>query len=264
VAKFENIGDYIVFSEEEILDPESLIRALENSPYCSDLGRGRVKFFSHHGFDLVVRQYVHGGILRGITGERYISGKRAIREFLLLSNLKKRGFPCPEPYCVVIRRGVLFKKLYIITKEIKNCKPLAITLRQKDGLNRTRYIYGLAKLLIKLFSYNVFHPDFHLLNVIGRSPKELFLCDFDRAKIKKAIAEKDLLKMILRLYRHGRALKKKGEIKLEKNEELFFLRVCCHLLGRDIISVVMGKIRKTEFFQNIGWFLESKLYGRKK
>ncbi|MCX7857831.1 MAG: AarF/UbiB family protein [Deltaproteobacteria bacterium] len=264
VLRSYNIGNYTIIYINEIGDPLSLIHTIETEPYVSGLGRGRIKFISHEGQNLVVRQYLHGGLLRGITGDRYISSKRVINEISVLLYLKTKGFPCPEPYCALIKNGFGSKRLFLITKKIDNAVPFSQILKETKGNRRARQILALACLVTRLFKLGVIHADLHLSNVLVANNNELFIVDFDRAKIKNRIKKRDFLKILFRLYRYARALEKKGEFLLTDKEKLLFLRACSSILGYDIIDPVIKRIKKVELIQEIGWFIESKIYGGKK
>lgn len=264
MLKILNIKDYSIISETEIVHAESLIKAIEESPWIEGLGRGRIKFVKVGDEDLVVRQYVHGGILRGITRDNYLTEKRVIKEFLILSYLRSRSFFCPEPFCGLIKRGLFSKKLFLVTRRIPGARPFYVILREKKGLERARYIFALAKLLLGLHSRGVFHPDFHLSNVVMDPSGNLFVVDFDRAKLKTAPKKGDLKKMILRLHRYAKKLEKKGDLELTEKEKILFLRTLNRLLRCDILQSIRRSLKRTEMIQKLGWFFESMIYGGEK
>ncbi|MCS7280626.1 MAG: hypothetical protein NZ583_03230 [Desulfobacterota bacterium] len=221
-------------------------------------------FIKCDGKVLALRKYVHGGLLRLITRDNYFSEKRAIRELSVLFYLKERGFICPTPYCAIVKRGLLFKKLYLITERIENSKPFLEVLKETRGLRRARYIYSLARLLAELYNLRLFHPDFHLLNILAIDSKKLCVLDFDRAKLRMSRRPNDLVKMILRLHRHVRAFEKKGELYLEKKEKVLLLRACGRMIGFDLFPYLKKNLKKEEILQDLGSFVESLVYRNRK
>ncbi len=258
------VGDYTIISKGEIVDPQDLIKALEVSPFLNGYGRGRVKLVRFGNEDLFVRQYVHGGLLRGITRDIYLSEKRAVKELLILSYLREKSFPCPEPYCVIVKGRFFIKKLFLITRHIQGTRSLSVALQEATGLKKARYIYGLAKLLSQVFKAGLYHPDFHFSNVLVNRSDRFFLVDFDRAKLREFPRKGDLKDMVLRLYRYLRALERKGELYLNEREKALFLKALNHISGCDIIPYIKRGKKRAEITQRIGWFLESKFYGGKR
>ena len=72
--------------------------------------------------DLVVRTLTHGGILRHITGERFLSPARSLRELEISSYLIANNIPTPEILALVLKRTGFFYHIRVIPGRHKSCR----------------------------------------------------------------------------------------------------------------------------------------------
>ena len=100
---------------EAPVEPSALIDSLGDARSLEKKGRGGIRITNIAGKPVACRKYIHGGLFRGITGDIFFSGKRAINEFQIMLYLQERSFPIVSPYCVIIEERLLTKNLYILT-----------------------------------------------------------------------------------------------------------------------------------------------------
>jgi predicted Ser/Thr protein kinase len=160
------------------------------------------------GERMVLRQYSHGGLLRGITGNLYFFGARSFRELALTEEIRFRGIPT-IPSIGAIHHRILFPfyQAYFLSLEV----PHAIDLIQYiseigacpsgENLPLKRKIIRSAGLLIRQFHQaGFFHGDLQLKNILVAGDK-LLLIDFDRSYRKPRLSNQERMRNLLRLNR---------------------------------------------------------------
>ena len=88
-----------------VAEPEEAARAAGAAARAFE-GRGKPVSFpvpGAAGLRVVARRYLHGGILRGITGGLFPGAGRFLRELSTVDGLFRRGVPVPEPLGLVVR-----------------------------------------------------------------------------------------------------------------------------------------------------------------
>src|SRR5690606_19534813 len=71
------------------------------------------------GIPVVVRHAQHGGLLRAITGDRFLAQGRAAHELAVSERLRAEGVPTPELVAyVVYPAGPLFSRIDVATRRL--------------------------------------------------------------------------------------------------------------------------------------------------
>jgi tRNA A-37 threonylcarbamoyl transferase component Bud32 len=251
---------FTMYTCDQFVDPSAVIEQMSRGEIIRDKGRGGIRVLSVDGRKMVCRQYLHGGLFRAITQDRFLSEKRALDEAGILCYLAENSFPIVRPCFVVAEKKGLTKRLFLITEFIQDASDLLDVWRMTSGTKRFRIIKRLAGLFRRLEMLGVFHPDLHINNILVTGKGELVFLDFDRAR-KKAVTTDDMEKMFRRLDRYMEKQKRRGGITLDMREKIFFLRVYQRLSGCDILSRMEKQLKARAFLNRIGWFVESFLYG---
>ncbi|HOE18466.1 MAG TPA: lipopolysaccharide kinase InaA family protein [Syntrophorhabdaceae bacterium] len=255
-------GRFTVCSYDRPEDPRAVIEQMSQGELIGNKGRGGIRVLSVNGRKMACRQYIHGGLFRAVTQDRFLSEKRALDEADILCYLLENSFPVVRPCFVVAEKKGLTKRLFLITSFIENAEDLLDVWQRASRMKRFRIIKRLAGLIRRLEMLGIFHPDLHINNILVMGTGELVFLDFDRA-FRKATNADDMRKIFWRLDRYMEKHAKKGTIELDIKEKVLFLRVYQRLAGYDIISS-MEKRQGTRGIRNrIGWFIESFLYGGK-
>ncbi|OPY75822.1 MAG: 3-deoxy-D-manno-octulosonic acid kinase [Syntrophorhabdus sp. PtaU1.Bin058] len=241
-------------------DPHTVMEQMSQGEIIRDKGRGGIRVLSVDGRKMACRQYIHGGLFRAITGDRFCSEKRALDEAGVLCYLAENSFPVVRPCCVIAERAGIAKRLYLITEFVQDASDLLDIWRTASRMRRFRIVKRLAVLFRRLEMLGVYHPDLHINNVLLTGQGELVFLDFDRAR-KKTVTADDMEKMFRRLDRYMEKQKRRGDITLDMREKIFFLRVYQKLSGCDILSRMEKQLKTRTFLNRIGWFVESLLYG---
>jgi len=251
---------FTIYTYGQPADPHVVIEQMSRGEIIRDKGRGGIRLLSVDGKKMACRQYLHGGLFRAITGDRFCSEKRALDEAGILCYLAENGFPVVRPCCVVAERAGIAKRLYLITEFVQDASDLLDVWRMTSGIKRFRIIKSLAGLFRTLELLGIYHPDLHINNILLTGQGKLVFLDFDRAR-KKAVTTNDMEKMFRRLDRYMEKQKRRGDITLDMRDKIFFLRVYQKLSGCDILSRMEKQFKTRAFLNRIGWIVESFLYG---
>lgn len=264
-TKFTEIsqGDLTVFSRGGAIDPSVLANICANAESVKGKGRGSLRLLSFNGIRLACRKYRHGGLLRGIGGDRFLSGERAIREMETTWYLKDKSFAVVEPFCVITRKKGLIKNLYFLTVYEEEKEGLLGVFSRAQPRERLRIIRGLAVSILTLEKLGVYHPDLHLDNILVGADRSMVFLDFDRAQRKK-LTKADVMKMFWRLDRYVEKMVRRGYTPVSAREKAFFLRCYRRLSGYDPVPAMTREIKGRSIRYRLGWFLDNLLYRGKK
>ncbi len=135
-------------------------------------GRGNLAEIDLAGGRLLVRRFQHGGLLRGVTGERYLSPKRPFLELQLSEQLRAAGFRTPRVVAARARRsGPLAWHLELITERVPGTRDLGYMLAEArtgtlSGELRRRLCQGAGELVRDLHGAGFLHADLQPANVL--------------------------------------------------------------------------------------------------
>lgn len=257
-----NYKRFTIYSYDQPAEASAIIEQISRGELIRNKGRGGIKVLSVNNKKMACRQYIHGGLFRAVTQDRFFSERRALDEADILRYLAENGFPVVRPCFVVAEKRGLTQRLFLITEFVHDASDLLDIWRTASRMKRFRIIKRLAALVRRLELLGIFHPDLHINNILVTGKGELIFLDFDRA-FKKAATVNDMKRIFWRLDRYMEKYAGKGMIAIDMKEKAFFLRAYQKLAGYDILSS-MEEQQKTKSVRNrIGWRIESFLYGGK-
>lgn len=138
------------------------------------------------GPEVVVRRSQHGGLLAGLTGDRFMAPTRAPRELRIALRLARLGVPTPEivAYATYPAGGVL-RRADVVTREIGEGRDLGVLLTGTvPGSEREASWRAVARLLARMSVAGVRHPDLNAANVLlapdENDELDAWLLDVDR------------------------------------------------------------------------------------
>jgi 3-deoxy-D-manno-octulosonic acid kinase len=213
---------------------------------------------------MVLRQYLHGGLLRAITGKLYCFGARSFRELALTEEIRSSGIPTiPAIGAIHHRIFYPFYRAYFLSLEV----PRAIDLIQyfndfgvppsRENLSSRRKTIRSAGLLIRKFHQaGFFHSDLQLKNIL-LAGDQLLLIDFDRSYRKSKLSIRKRVRNLLRLNRSVEKWKCVGLPITRTDRWRFFLAYA----GDDnMIRQAMEKVLQTyslrSLFYRLGWAIQ--------
>lgn len=171
-------GAWTVLAEAPLC--ESLLRAdlagaLRGGPTAGPAPRGRGthgRIEIAGGPALVLRRYRHGGMLAGLTGDRFLGHGRFLREFELGRAAWAAGVPTPRPVAVGWRTGALATRGFLATVEIGGARDLLdLFAGPISRPKRHAAVRASARAIRALHDAGVNHADLHLKNLlVGEGP----------------------------------------------------------------------------------------------
>jgi hypothetical protein len=257
--KTEQYGNYTITCRERSVDAALVMGQLSRPHSVIRKGRGEIKILSIGDKLLACRKYIHGGLLRGITGNTFFSEKRAVRELEITKYLEENQFPVVTPYGYITESNCCAKSLFFVTFFKENIGDLLEFLKAAGRKERLRVIKGFARLLVEMGRLGVYHPDLHLQNVLVTKAGDLILLDFDKAFFK-TVTKYDMERMFWRLNRFAEKKENAGDLIVTVQEKVLFLRTIERLSGYGIIRDMQGQLEGKRRSYRLGWFLDSLFY----
>jgi 3-deoxy-D-manno-octulosonic acid kinase len=140
-------------------------------------GRSPLRFIEP---DMVVRSLMHGGIFRHITGKRFLSPNRTIRELKVSAYLAAHGIRTPEILAVRLIKEGLFYTIDVVSGFIPNSKDLLVHF-EKDQKDNLELLKKSGLLIRQVHDLGVYHTDLHIKNLLLDNSGNLWVLDLDKA-----------------------------------------------------------------------------------
>jgi 3-deoxy-D-manno-octulosonic acid kinase len=231
----ESFGDYIITYRRGSVDAGSVMKEFSNPHDTLKRGRGTIKILSTNNGLLACRKYIHGGLLRGITGDIFFNENRAANELEIMIFLETHGFPVVRPCGYITKNNFLTKDLYLLTFFEENTRDFLEFMRLSPRKERLHAVKNLALLFSEMAKLGIYHPDLHLQNVLVTQKRKLMFLDFDKAYRKK-LTRNDFKKMFWRLNRFAEKKAKTGEFPAMLEEKALFIRIIEQSTGLHFIE----------------------------
>ncbi|MGB9627896.1 MAG: lipopolysaccharide kinase InaA family protein [Thermodesulfobacteriota bacterium] len=160
------------------------------------------------GMRIIIRQYSHGGLFRGLTQNLFFFGSRSFQELVLMEEVRACGIPTVEPIGAIHQYvPPFFYRSYLLTLEIPQAVDLIEYFRRignrpsPENLSQKRQVIRSVAILIRQFHQEgFFHGDLQLKNIL-LSGEQALLIDFDRSYRKQPLSLKERMKNLLRFNR---------------------------------------------------------------
>ncbi len=172
----ESCADIVVLEtmerpvREALLDGSLYAYAAHHPEARTYKGRGLVYGvpLPNGGIRVVIRRSRHGGLLRAITGERFLGRTRAPRELAAALRLTRAGVPTPEVIAyATYSAGGPFRRADVVTREVAGATDLgALLSTELDATGKEALLQTVASLLIQLSQAGARHPDLNVKNIL--------------------------------------------------------------------------------------------------
>ncbi len=151
-------------------------------------GRGYTLIIGDGTREYVLRHYRRGGFIGRFVRDSYVwvseDATRSFAEWRLLQKLVKMGLPVPTPavarYC---KKGLVYSA-DIITVRVPGIRPLSVRLT--EGAGGEEFWRALGQAICRFHDRGVNHADLSSHNVQMDERGEVWLLDFDQAKLMPA------------------------------------------------------------------------------
>jgi 3-deoxy-D-manno-octulosonic acid kinase len=207
---FRNHYPYLIGSELplENKDVDHLVRLFEKKPDLAALvlnGRTSVVYDRLGDIPVAIKFYRRGGLVGKFMKSSYLrSGKhRPHLEYDMIRNARGLGISCPEPLAWAVRGG-LFYKGFLVSREVINHKTL-VELCGEDKKRCEAALLKAADNVRKLVENGIHHVDLHPGNILVDPSDDVYIIDFDKARISPMAPAKLAAAMVKRW---KRAIKK--------------------------------------------------------
>ncbi|MFT7669308.1 MAG: tRNA A-37 threonylcarbamoyl transferase component Bud32 [Planctomycetota bacterium] len=224
------------------------------------------------GERFVVRRFSHGGLMRWITGERYLDPERPFRELILSSYLRKAGILTPQ--VIAARAQPAFGVgwyLDLISRRVENALDLGFVLGlaragKLDRDVKRSLLRATGSLVRRLHQHGCIHADLTPANmlvatdVLEGAPAKLWVIDLDQSVLREKPTSAEVMHNLRRLFRyvirrekrHGRALSRTDFQRFVKAYEPEKER------RRSIVRTIAAAHRRSRLIHSLGWFLEGR------
>lgn len=203
-------GPYTIASREPL--PDDLISRIvklvrlrpeveQQRAVLSGRGTTSVHELPHLG-RVFVKRCAHGGLLRRVTGGKFlgIGRVRSQAEFEVLEQVRSLGVRAPKPFAYVTCGSMVYST-WLLTEEIPDTISL-VELSKRDSDAVIDAMQQLAAQLMLLVNNCILHVDLHPGNVLVDSAGMVSIVDFDKARIWRGSIAK-LRDLYLRRWRRA-------------------------------------------------------------
>ena len=151
-------------------------------------GRGTVLTVERGADRWVLRHYRRGGLVSRFVEDHYVwlglERTRPFREWRMLRRLRDAGLPVPNPIAAHVYRTGAIYTADIITSYLPNTRPLSWFIVQAQVPPQCWRRIG--RMVRTVHEHGVDHPDLTAHNILLDDRNEVFLVDFDNARIRPA------------------------------------------------------------------------------
>ncbi|MFW6119083.1 MAG: lipopolysaccharide kinase InaA family protein [Planctomycetota bacterium] len=164
----------------------------------------------YDGAGLMVRQYVHGGLLGPLFGSLFMGETRMLREFRTALCAVDRGVATARPVALRVEHvlGPLVRAHFVseLVQDARNLLDVCADLRNESGTEarRARAVRAVAECIADLHDAGILHGDLNLKNILLRGlpdRPEAFIIDFDRARVLPDLTLDQRMRNLVRLDR---------------------------------------------------------------
>lgn len=155
---------------------------------------------------VVVRHAQHGGLLRSLTGDRFLAQGRAAYELEVSARLRAAGVPTPELVAYAIYpAGPWFSRIDVATRRLPAGDDLPTAWAGAGGDERDAMVDATARLLRTLEHAGALHPDLNAKNIyLARAADgtwQAYVLDVDRIRFPSMSATQLRARNLARLQR---------------------------------------------------------------
>ena len=138
-----------------------------------------------NGAGALVRRYRHGGALRYLTGDIFVTWPpRPFKELAITEEARRRGVPTVEILAAGIDRiwGPLYRG-WLVTRELEGARDLWAVL-QEGSCAKAALLRQVARAIHRMHRQGIYHGDLNLKNILIRREGDaltIYIIDFDKA-----------------------------------------------------------------------------------
>ncbi len=173
-------------------------------------GRSPLRFIEP---DMVVRTLTHGGFFRLITGRKFLSPNRTLRELKVSSYLISHGVSTPELLAVRLMKEGPFYFIDVVSRLVPQSMDLLVYF-EKDLQGGSELFKKAGMLIRQMQDLGVYHTDLHIKNLLLDSAGCLWVLDLDKAYLFDSLPKFMKHINLKRFVRSVQKWQKKGRISI--------------------------------------------------
>ena len=187
--QLKNMGQYHILYDAALIEHPDEALFCPSSELVAEkaaaIGRGEAQFYQYQGHNLVLKQYLRGGMVANLLSDRYFGIKhehtRSFKEFRLLHQLQRLGLAAPVPVAASAKQSGLFFRAALITLEIPHAQTLADQL-MSSALDDSAW-QQVGRCIRQFHDHDVYHADLNARNILF-SDNKVYLIDFDKGAFR--------------------------------------------------------------------------------
>lgn len=173
-------------------------------------GKGHTIFVRHEHQYWTVRHYCRGGAVGWFIRDAYLwlglERSRPWREWHLLADLSQQGLPVPVPVAARVTRHRFVYTADLVMQTIENARMWQDCMHE-GSLDAADW-QALGRLIRSFHDAGIFHHDLNIRNILRQEDGQLYLIDFDMARLRAGTVWKRW--NLDRLHRSIAKLEKRG------------------------------------------------------
>jgi tRNA A-37 threonylcarbamoyl transferase component Bud32 len=218
---------------------EFLSRPLPAEPVREYSGRGRL-YRIERGADrpaILVKQYLRGGLFRGVLKDRFLSALRFISELYLTGIADKQSVRTARVAALAISpAGFMLKRACLFTEELAGTSDLMeyCTARANTTpAERRVLVNAVAAAVRNMHDTGIFHADLHLKNILVEKddPARVYIIDFDNGDYLRDMPDERRVENLMRLDRSAEKLNRRSRV-INMTDRVRFLKAYCGGRGK--------------------------------
>jgi hypothetical protein len=254
----------------EMLDAVGFKLDSDGAAVASELGGRNALLALRWGADeFLLRRFTHGGLLRWLTGRRFLDPERPFVEALLSEQLAAAGISTPEVVAArAVRAGAGAWKLDLVTRRVAGGVDLAAELERTDaGARRAHLLTAFGAWLRRLHDTGFLHADLHPKNVLvtvdhsSATAVELWVLDLDRSVLRRELGARERTGNLARLVRYVWRRRQRLGLRLHDLARVLAAYEPRREVRREVWRAVSERTRSTLLLHRAGWWLESRARG---
>lgn len=224
---------------------------------------------------LLLRFHQHGGLLRCLTGDRFLQAERPFEELLLAERLRAKGIPTPRVVAARMQRTAFcFWRLALVSVRQPKTLDVARALLQTAHAQAARsLVRAMGEFVGRLHQAGLLHVDLHPGNMLvqadwAMAPEpEFWILDLDRCGLVEPLEEPQRLGMLARLARYALRRPELASRALTRSNALRFLKAYAELRSpagqpaewKADWRAVAQRLSSADRRHRMGWCLEELL-----
>ncbi len=184
---------------------------------------------------LLVKRLFHGGVLAPLTGDRFLSRRRALANLTVADALNARGIATPELLFAAWRRWGAVVRMEMGFALVKGSVDAAAAVFHRDGgssIDAAEVMEAVGRLVAALHRAGVYHYDLNLKNFLLTGTGDVLILDVDKVALRgrplrTAARRRNLARLARSVRKLGCGVVAPGEVERLLDQLITSYRTAC-------------------------------------